>query len=168
MKRSTSLTLALFCFIGMASHGLVWKKYQSAAKIDFCLRQQSFTKSSESGCSFLLLVCFLVSLLCVPNNNKTKQKRDGKVTCQSTRWYLTETVCQCVPSNREFWSLFWKLSHVVSYSDSYIYQWMLLLTSLEWVGHGANIVISGPWYLLYFNKSKSTIWSRSQIGTFLN
>lgn len=44
MKRSTSLTLALFCFIGMASHGLVWKKYQAMAKIDFYLRQQSFTK----------------------------------------------------------------------------------------------------------------------------
>ena len=52
MKRSTSLTLALFCFIGMASHGLVWKKYQATAKIDFCLRQQSFTKSSEVAAVF--------------------------------------------------------------------------------------------------------------------
>ena len=72
MKRSTSLTLALFCFIGMASHGLVWKKYQAMAKIDFYLRQQSFTKSSESGCSFLLLICFSVSRLCVPEHHAEK------------------------------------------------------------------------------------------------
>ena len=58
MKRSTSLTLALFCFIEYGQSWFGLEKISGQAKIDFCLRQQSFTKSSESGCSFFIVGMF--------------------------------------------------------------------------------------------------------------